>query len=83
MKYFKKAYLLPCLGLNVLTSLYLVNIQPNSKLLPPLPKLSGSAPGDENSFRNDKKLMGHRTFAQQKIGYERKKVENQWSRTFS
>ena len=35
MKHFKKAYLLPCLGLNVLTPLHIVNIQPNSKLLSP------------------------------------------------
>ena len=32
---FFKAYLRPFLGLNVLVSLYLVNIQPNSKLHPP------------------------------------------------
>ena len=35
-----------------------------------------SASGDECSFRKDKKLMGHRTFAQQKMGCERKKIEN-------
>ena len=35
IKHFQKAYLRPFLGLNVLTFLYLVNIQPNSKLHPP------------------------------------------------
>ena len=44
MKQFQKAYLRPFPGLNVLTFLYLVDIQPNSNLHPPPPKLSGSAP---------------------------------------
>ena len=47
MKHFQMAYLRPFPGLNVLAgiaSLYLVNIQKNSKLHPPPPKLSGSAP---------------------------------------
>ena len=35
MKQFQRAYERPFPGLNVLTSLYLVNIQPNSKLHPP------------------------------------------------
>ena len=40
MKTFYKGPFTSFLGL---TSLYLVNIQPNSKLYPPLPKFSGSA----------------------------------------
>ena len=39
---FQKAYLRPVPGLNIITSLYLVNILPNSNLHPP-PKFSGSA----------------------------------------
>ena len=35
MKRFQRAYLCPFQGLNVLASLYLVNIQPNSKLHSP------------------------------------------------
>ena len=35
MKHHQKAYLRSFPGLNVSTSLYLVNIQPNSKLHPP------------------------------------------------
>ena len=74
MKHFKKAYLRPFLGLNVRTSLCLANIQPNSKLHPPPSKLSGSAPGDKYSFRKDKKLMGHRTFVQQKWATKEKRL---------
>ena len=45
VKQFQKAYSRPFPGLNVLTSLYLVNIQHNSKLHHPQPKLSRPAPG--------------------------------------
>ena len=41
MKTFFKGLFTPFLGL---LSLYLVNIQPNSKFQPPPPKFSGSAP---------------------------------------
>ena len=44
MKHFQRAYLRQFPGLNLLTSLYLVNIQPNLKLHPPPPKLCGSVP---------------------------------------
>ena len=78
IKHFKKAYLPSFPGLDVFV---LVNIQPNSNYIPPS-KFSGSAPGDENSFRKDEKLTGHRTITQQKMGHERKKVENHWSRLY-
>ena len=45
IKHFQKAYLRLFPGINVLTSLYLVYVQPNSKLQPsPPPKISESAP---------------------------------------
>ena len=45
MKTFSKGLFTPFLGL---TSLYSVNIQPNSKFHPSSPKSSGSTPGSED-----------------------------------
>ena len=52
IKHFQRAYLGPIPGLNVLASLYLVNIQPNSKLHP-LPRqnfLNPQLPVSQENF---------------------------------
>ena len=49
MKHYQKAYLRSFPGLNVSTSLYLVNIQLIQNYIPP-PKLSRFAPGDDLLF---------------------------------
>ena len=56
MKHFQRAYLRSFPGLNVLASLHLVNIQPNSKLHP-LHQNSGPAPGCLNLTKGGDSLF--------------------------